>query len=181
VASRCKQTETSLWPKPKPDCFRAHQLSPRVLSGSTADHDPLSWGRAGWEITGRDHLDRRRCPERGTSKARTTASASGNARPGITGPGSATPHVKRQDLPAPAPSWCAREALSHPGSTRCCIRVEPSPGQAFRCSLRGKGQGSRPDPVWAVHDTRTELAWSATTAARSRQQKEVTRRWRVRP
>jgi hypothetical protein len=29
-----------------------------VLSGSTADHGPFQRGRAGWEIVGRDHLDR---------------------------------------------------------------------------------------------------------------------------
>jgi hypothetical protein len=29
-----------------------------VLSGSAADHGPFEGGRAGWEIVGRDHLDR---------------------------------------------------------------------------------------------------------------------------
>jgi hypothetical protein len=66
VASRCKQTTPSLWPKPKPDDFpEPRQLSPFVLSGSTADHGPFAgacWVEDRWSGSPRP----RQCSERGT-------------------------------------------------------------------------------------------------------------------
>jgi hypothetical protein len=117
VAIRCKQTTPSLWPKPKPDDFpEPRQLSPFVLSGSTADHGPQR-GRAGWEIVGRDHLGRGSVQnEAHTGK---TASMIGDDGRAIEGPG----------LPIPA----MRGTASLPHSYRFDARGKHHPASAPRC------------------------------------------------
>jgi hypothetical protein len=144
VSSRCKQTTPSLWPKPKPDRFRASSAQspsaigihsgPQLLQG-------LCWVGDRWSGSPRP----RQCPERGTRRA-TPATMNGDAgratRTRSTHPRHAMQHhsrnrisVMRSGSTTPAgPPQCLREARPRTGIDG--VRGKPSPRPGSRGALQ---------------------------------------------
>ena len=116
-----------------------HRLSPPVLSGPTADHGP-SRGRAGWEIVGRDHLDRGSVQNEAHQEQDllTRMAMLGRA---LEDPGSQRHTQSETDPSALASSWCAWEgpfrAMHHRASGKrdphlqswCARKRSPRPGK----------------------------------------------------
>jgi hypothetical protein len=148
VASRCKQTTPSLWPKPKPDDF------PRPVSVSSCYRVPQRttalWGRAGWEIVGRDHLGRGSVQNEAHKSK--TASMSGDDGRAIEGPGRPiTYHAAQRTSPHVSP-WRAREPSSPSG--RCNALNGASSFQDGTPGTAGTGKRDRRSAASAARSAR---------------------------